>query len=371
MFGTVYIVPDLGLAWWYGIIAIANGVLLVLAVFFAAETRFDRSVNGLRKCLFPLAILFHPLSQCLAEAEIQKDPENGSRNRVELSPPGRVTSKQERILRPDMFGPRTLRHDMRLVHGKPKWKACIDFYKVTMQGLVVPTIVWLILLNGALLGVYVYQASTFAPVLMVSYGFGNAGLGYLQLAQILACVAMVPILGYGSDVIVKTMSRWNGGVYRPEYRVISLIVPWAAILVSTVVYGQAAQFPERGWHWMGVAGPYVLGYFAFLGGNAVGITYAVDSFPQQAGPLLLLICAGRGMISFALSFSIVPLVGLTGYDGAMNIFAIICGILVGLGIPVYFLGGIVTRWVLTRMWREGEAELEVDHHGIPVLRQGR
>lgn len=120
-----------------------------------------------------------------------------------------------------------------------------------------------------------------------------------------------------------------------------------------------------------VAGPYMLGYFAFLGGNAVGITYAVDSSPQQAGPLLLLICAGRGMISFALSFSIVPLVGLTGYDGAMNIFAIICGILVGLGIPVYFLGGIVTRWVLTRVWREGEAELEVDHHGIPVLRQGR
>lgn len=260
---------------------------------------------------------------------------------------------------------------MKLLHGKSDWKACIDFYKVTGQGLVVPTILWLILLNGALLGVYVYQASTFAPVLAGSYDFQYSGIGYVQLAQILACVAMVPILGYGSDFIVKTMSRWNAGVYRPEYRIISLIVPGAAAIVATVVYGQAAQFPERGWHWMAVAGPYVLGYFAFLGGNAVGITYAVDSFPHQAGPLLLLICAGRGFISFALSFSIVPLVDSTGYNGAMNIFAIICGILVGFGIPAYFFGGTVTRWALTRLWRQGEAELEVDQHGIPVLRGGR
>lgn len=53
MFATVYIVPDVGLAWWYGIITIGNGILLIMAVVFAVETRFDRSGNILRESLDP------------------------------------------------------------------------------------------------------------------------------------------------------------------------------------------------------------------------------------------------------------------------------------------------------------------------------
>lgn len=70
----------------------------------------------------------------------------------------------------------------------------------------------------------------------------------------------------------------------------------------------------------------------------MGITYTVDSFQRAIGPLLLLICAGRGFISFGLSYATVPLVARIDYDGGMNIFAIICGILCALGIPVYFFG---------------------------------
>lgn len=306
-----------------------------------------------------------------AEGRVQGDVEDSKVDTTKPPMLQHVTTRQDRVLRPDLYGQRTLRDDLKILHGKPDWQACIDFYKITAQGIVVPTMLWLVLLNGALLGVYVYQASTFATVLMGSYGFQDAGLGYIQLAQILACVAMVPILGYGSDVIVKTMSRWHSGVYRPEYRVILLVVPGIAVILSTVIYGQAAQYTDHGWHWMAVVGPYILGYFAFLGGNAVGITFAVDSFPQQAGPLLLLICTGRGIISFALGYSTVPLTDLTGYNGAMNIFAIICGILVGMGIPAYLFGSSVRRWVSTYFWRQDETELVIDHGGIPVMREAR
>jgi MFS family permease len=40
--GTVYIVPSLGLGWWYGINTIINGVVLIMAFFFVVETKFHR-----------------------------------------------------------------------------------------------------------------------------------------------------------------------------------------------------------------------------------------------------------------------------------------------------------------------------------------
>lgn len=136
---------------------------------------------------------------------------------------------------------------------------------------------------------------------------------------------------------------------QPEYRLISLAIPGICVILSCVLYGQAGAFPYK-WHWMTVVAPYHLGYFAFLGANLIGITYAIDSFPSKAGPLLLVICAGRGFISFGLSYSTLPFIAKAGYNGSMNVFAIVCGLLSGLGIPAYFFGGAVRRWATRHFW---------------------
>jgi hypothetical protein len=266
----------------------------------------------------------------------------------------RVTTAQNHVLQPEKFGPRTWRHSLTIFHFAPDWKACALFYKETAQALILPNFLWLVLLNGVFLGVYVFQASTFAQILSSPpYLFQGQWLGLVQLVQILDCVLMVPLLGYGSDMLVKRMSKWHNGVFQPEYRLIPLIIPAVAIVISCVIYGQAGQSPNS-WPWMAIVAPYHLGYFAFLGANQVGITYAVDCFPKRAGPLLLLICAGRGFISFALSYSTVPITSTIGYNGGMNIYAIIGGILSACGIPVYFFGGLARNWASRRIWRDEE-----------------
>ncbi|KAF4463996.1 HOL1 [Fusarium albosuccineum] len=265
-----------------------------------------------------------------------------------------VTTRHETFLQPEKYGPRTWRYDLQLFHKKPDWKALVTFYKDTAQSLVLPTTLWMLILNGAFLGLYVYQASTFAVILVSPpYSFHVEWLGYVQLVQVLDCVIMVPLLGYGSDFLCKFLSRRRKGVFEPEYRLLVLVIPAAAAIISCVIYGRAGAMPDQ-WHWMAVVVTYHLGYFAFLGVNLVGITFAVDSFPSKAGPLLLGICAGRGFISFGLSYSTVPLINLTGYDGALNIFAIICGVLSGLGIVAYLIGRRVRVWSRQHIWPKAE-----------------
>lgn len=254
-------------------------------------------------------------------------------------------------LQPEHFGPRTWRHNLRLLHFENDWRALGRFYRDTGAALLAPPILWLLLLNGAFLGVYVYQASTFAPILMAPpYLFQFEWLGFVQLAQVVDVAVMLPFLGWGSDVTVRLMSRLKGGTFEPEYRLLPLVLPAIAAVVGCIIYGRAGASPEQ-WSWAAVPVAYNLGYFAFLGANMVGITYIADAFPRQAGPMLLAVCAGRGFISFGLSFSTVPFVATSGYDGAMNVFAIICGILSGLGVIVYATGKAVRRWADRSVFR--------------------
>ena len=263
-----------------------------------------------------------------------------------------VTTSQNHVLQPEVFGPRTWRHDLRIFHFKPDWKATLTFYKETAQCLVVPNIFWLLLLNGTFLGLYIYQTSTFAQILMSPpHLFTSMQLGYVQLVQVADCAILVPVLGYGVDFLVKAMSRWRQGVFLSEYRLLPLVFPFACAIVSAVIYGKGAADSQH-WHWMSIVGPYHLGFFSFIGCNVISIAYCVDSFPRKAGPLLLVICAGRGFISFGLSYSTVPAIAALGYDGAMNVFAIVSGVLASLLVPAYFTGLWVRKFFAKKVFKE-------------------
>jgi len=133
-----------------------------------------------------------------------------------------VTTRQTHILQPEVFGPRTWRHNLRIFHFKPNWMATVTFYKETFQCLLIPNVFWLLLLNGTFLGLYVYQASTFAQLLAPPpHSFTNLELGYVQVLQSVDCMVLIPILGYGVDYMVRTMSRLRKGVFLVSFRQIS------------------------------------------------------------------------------------------------------------------------------------------------------
>jgi hypothetical protein len=138
-----------------------------------------------------------------------------------------VTTRQGVVLQPEKFGERTWKDDLRIFHGKADWKSMASFYKDVGLSLILPPIFWIFILNGAFLGLYIYQASTFAVILVQPpYSFSPELLGYVQLVQIVDCLIAVPILGYGSDVICKFMSRRRKGVFEVSH-------PW---ILSLVIY---------------------------------------------------------------------------------------------------------------------------------------
>lgn len=283
-YATTIIIPNpqLGLKWWYGIIAIINGALLILAYFYLYETKFDRPSDAEREYSYRHYSLNSTNSRTVGEVHL-KFNERGEVDRAgRREEIFRVTTAQNHVIDEATWGPRTWKHSTKLINSKPDWWATVKFYKETGQGLLIPTLFWLLCLNGAYLGVYVYHASTFAQILaQPPYLFKNQWLGLVQLSQVVAASAIVPILGYGSDFVVKTMSRKHRGVYEPEYRLIALALPVALMIIACVIYGRAA---EEHWNWFAIVSTYHLGFFAFNGSNMVGITYLVDSVSLEYLP---------------------------------------------------------------------------------------
>jgi hypothetical protein len=114
-------------------------------------------------------------------------------------------------------------------------------------------------------------------------------------------------------------------------------IPSVVGLVCAIIYGQVGSHPAS-WSIAAPIFTYNASFFAFLGANLVGITYAVDSFPSRAEAFLVVICAGRGIMSFGLSYATLPSIAAIGYDGALNIQGGIAGGLSLLAVAFYFVG---------------------------------
>jgi hypothetical protein len=95
-------------------------------------------------------------------------------------------------------------------------------------------------------------------------------------------------------------------------------------------------------------------YFAFVGANIVAITYLLDSYPARAGPLLVIVCAMRGIMSFGVSYGIQPMIAAKGYDGAFGIFAALTAAFGLLGVPIFIWGKNIRAF--TGRWAKDKAE---------------
>ncbi|KAH8179180.1 major facilitator superfamily protein [Sarocladium implicatum] len=328
LIATQYLVMAYGWKWWYGLFTIVNGVILLLSLPLAAETSYNRA---------PSVLTGH------------------TRGGSPHEPPApAITASQHKTMLASMQG-RSWSDGLALFSKRDPWKSVGTFYWQLLQGFFIWPIFLIFLINGAYLGIYVFQSATFAQVLiMPPYSVDFIYLCFVQGAQIIVSLICLPVLGYGSDAVVKFLSKRNDSFHKPEYRFVIFIIPATVGIVSAVIFGQAAAvtpFNPQKWSWASIAVPFNGIYFAFVGAAIMGLTYAVDSFPDQAGPLLVLICAGRGIVSFGLSYATLPALQSVGIDGLMNILATICGVLSLLLIPAYFLGQRSRSWAKRHLFK--------------------
>ncbi|KAI9035857.1 putative MFS transporter [Aspergillus affinis] len=306
--------------WWYGLGAALAGLLLVVAFLFLPETKYDRSLESYHGDTSP--------------SDDARKNSVGSVHKADSD--GNCTERPP--LDTTRYAPRTFKSDLRLWVGKPEWIKVWEVLRQTFELLLFPNVLWALLLNGITIGTNIAISTTYSTIVSSPpYNWPDSSASYVNCGQIVVAIAALPLLGHGSDYLIKYFARRNGGMHEPEIRIIPLIIPIIVGVFTSAIYGVAAANPYQ-YHWFIYVWTIAAYYFCFVGANIVAITYLLDSYPARAGPLLVIICAFRGIISFGTSYGTAPFVALHGYDGTFGTFAALTGFLGVLGIPVYIWG---------------------------------
>ena len=193
-------------------------------------------------------------------------------------------------------------------------------------------------LNGLTLGVNVAIGTTYSNIITSPpYSWPQSSASYVNCGQIVTSLIALPVFGYGSDYLIKWFASRRNGIHEPEIRILPVFLPIIIGVITAVLYGQGGAHPE-GFHWFTYVWAVAAYFFTFVAANIVGITYLLDSYPQRASPLLIIICAFRGIISFGVSYGISPFIERNGYDGAFGSLAALTGAFGLLGIPVFIWG---------------------------------
>jgi hypothetical protein len=133
------------------------------------------------------------------------------------------------------FKARTFKDDIRIFHGKPNWNAASDCYCQMAQCILFPNILWVVLMNSAVFGIYVVMVTEFGGIFVAPpYNFPFTSLGFIQGGQIIVSILLVSILGWGGDHLTRVMAKGNNGLSEPEYRLIPILLP-AVIVVTRCV----------------------------------------------------------------------------------------------------------------------------------------
>lgn len=311
---TTYLTASLGWRWWYGVFAIVSGVILILSFLFVPESFYTRPTDA-----FEGTVHVHHF-QGGADSAIQAT----NKHRVELD-----------YVR---YKPRTLKNNLKIFHRPANWQAAIDCWHQMGQCILFPNILFVVLMNSCVLGIYVVMVTEFAGILVAPpYNFAFTSLGFVQGGQIAVSILLVPLLGYGGDLLTRVLAKRNKGISEPEYRLIPMLLPAIIVVISSVIFGMAGSHPTE-WSPWAIIVSYNAEYFGFIGIVLIGFTYSLDSYGERAAPILVLICAIRGLISFGISFGVTNFVRAKGYEGALNICAIVIGVVSAFGLPVFVFG---------------------------------
>lgn len=157
---------------------------------------------------------------------------------------------------------------------------------------------WLIVLSESISSLYRNRDT---------YNFTAFETGLIYLSAFVGGVLGTAVAGKASDIVVKAMSKRNGGVYEPEFRLV-MMVPVAICSVAGLMgFGWSIEIKDM---YMVPTVFFGLISFGCSLGSTVAISFAVDCYREFAGEALVTLNFSKSK-SIDLLWVIVP----CGFDG--------------------------------------------------------
>ncbi|QSZ36476.1 hypothetical protein DSL72_006355 [Monilinia vaccinii-corymbosi] len=200
---------------------------------------------------------------------------------------------------------------------------------------------WLIVLSESVAVIYRSKET---------YNFSALSTGLIYLSPFIGGVLGTAVAGKVSDVIVRAMSRRNGGLYEPEFRLVMVAPVSITTVIGLMGFGWSAQAHDR---WIVPTIFFGTISFGCSLGSTTAITFCVDSYRQYAGEALVTVNFSKNIfhgLVFSLFFT-----GWLERSGSKSVFiwlGVIQLVLMAASIPMYIWGKRARMWTVRKNWIE-------------------
>lgn len=134
---------------------------------------------------------------------------------------------------------------------------------------------WLIVLSESVATIYENKNT---------YNFTALGTGLIYISPFVGGILGTAVAGRVSDMIVRYMTRRNGGIYEPEFRLVMTIPVLLSTVAGLMGFGWSVQEKDA---WIVPTVFFGIISFGCALGSTTSITFCVDSYRQYAGEALV------------------------------------------------------------------------------------
>ena len=186
---------------------------------------------------------------------------------------------------------------------------------------------WLIVLSESV--AIIYRARD-------TYNFSALSTGLVYLSPFIGGVLGTVVAGKIGDIIVRAISRRNGGLYEPEFRLIMIAPVAVTTVIGLIGFGWSAQIHDS---WIVPTIFFGIISFGCSLGSTTAITFCVDSYCQHASEALVTLNFSKNILHglvFSLFFT-----SWLERDGSKTVFTwlgVIQLLLIAFSVPMYVFG---------------------------------
>lgn len=207
-----------------------------------------------------------------------------------------------------------------------------------------PAVLWSSIVYACSVGWLIVLSESASTIYRTSdnYNFSALSTGLIYLSPFIGGVLGTAVAGKVSDIIVRAMSKRNGGLYEPEFRLVMAAPVAVATVIGLMGFGWSAQNHDA---WIVPTLFFGVISFGCSLGSTTAITFCVDSYRQYAGEALVTLNFSKNIfhgLVFSLFFNSWLL-----KDGSKMVFiwlGVIQLCMMALTVPMYIYGKRARMW---------------------------
>lgn len=208
-----------------------------------------------------------------------------------------------------------------------------------------PAVFWTIVDAGIIVAFYVSLSYILAQIWSVPpYNLSPEGNGYFYAGGLLGGL----IGGFGSgklcDISSKTFSKWNKGIYEPEFRIPVQIIAAFLLGVGYFVFMWDMENPTPKGYYLGAFCHGCICCGITVTSNSASL-YILDSYKEQATEIFILQMTAKNLFFYGFSTFVNSWVATDGPAEIFKVYGIVSLCIVATCIPMYIFGKLNRRWM--------------------------